>query len=42
MLPSRPWARRVQAECLRGYPLEPVAQVLGYRSDPDHDARWRR
>ncbi|MCY4555379.1 MAG: hypothetical protein OXF79_03145 [Chloroflexi bacterium] len=42
MLPSRPWARRVQAEVLRGYPLEAVAQALGYRSDPDHDARWRR
>ena len=26
---SRPWARRVRAEILRGYPLETVAQALG-------------
>ena len=32
----------MQAEVLRGYPLEAVARALGYRSDPDHHARWRR
>jgi len=42
MRPSRPWARRVQAEFLRGYPLEGVACALGYRSDPADAARWRR
>ena len=41
MHPSRSRARRVQAEVLRGYPLEAGARALGYRSDPDHDARWR-
>ena len=30
------------AERLRSYPLEPVAQALGYRSDPADAARWRR
>ena len=42
MHPSRPRERRVRAESLRGYPLEPVAQALGYRCDPDDAARWRR
>ena len=39
---SRPRERRVRAEGLRGYPLEAVVQALGYRSDPDDPARWRR
>ncbi len=42
MHPSRPRERRVRAESLRGYPLEPVARALGYRSDPDNAVRWRR
>ena len=37
-----PWDRRVQAEGLRSCPLEDVARALGYRRDPDDDARWRR
>ena len=37
-----PWDRRVQAEVLRSCPLEDVARALGYRRDPDDDARWRR
>ena len=37
-----PWDRRVQAERLRSWPLEDVALALGYRRDPDDDARWRR
>ena len=37
-----PWDRRLQAEGLRGCPLEDVARVLGYRRDPDDPARWRR
>lgn len=37
-----PWDRRLQAEGLRGCPLEDVARALGYRRDPDDDARWRR
>ena len=32
----------MRAESLRGYPLEPVAQALGYRRDPEDAARWRR
>ena len=32
----------MQAEGLRGCPLEDVARALGYRRDPDDDARWRR
>ena len=36
-----PWDRRVQAEELRSYPLEDVALALGYRPDPEDDARWR-
>ena len=32
----------MRAESLRGYPLEPVARALGYRSDPADAARWRR
>lgn len=36
-----PWDRRVQAEGLRSYPLEDVVRALGYRRDPDDDARWR-
>ena len=32
----------MRAESLRGYPLEAVAQALGYRRDPDDAARWRR
>ncbi len=39
---SRPWERRVRDEVLRGYPLEAVAQALGYRSDPGDPARWRQ
>ncbi len=42
MHPSRPRERRVRAESLRGYPLEPVARALGYRNDPTDAARWRR
>ena len=37
-----PWDRRLQAEGLRGCPLEDVARALGYRRDPDDAARWRR
>ena len=36
-----PWDRRVQAEGLRSYPLEDVVRALGYRRDPEDDARWR-
>lgn len=32
----------MRAEVLRGYPLEAVAQALGYRSDPADPARWRQ
>ena len=32
----------MRAESLRGYPLEPVARALGYRSEPAEPARWRR
>ena len=36
-----PWDCRVQAEGLRSYPLEDVVRALGYRRDPEDDARWR-
>ncbi len=36
------WDRRLQAEGLRGCPLEDVARALGYSRDPDDAARWRR
>ena len=36
------WDRRLQAEGLRGRPLEDVARALGYSRDPDDPARWRR
>ena len=36
-----PWDRRVQAEGLRSHPLEDVVRALGYRPDPEGDARWR-
>ena len=32
----------MRAEVLRGYPLEAVAQALGYRRDPADPARWRQ
>ena len=32
----------MQAEGLRGCPLEDIARALGYRRDPNDDARWRR
>lgn len=32
----------MRAEVLRSYPLEAVAQALGYRSDPADPARWRQ
>jgi len=37
-----PLRRRVEAEALRGCPLDAVARALGYRQDPDEAARWRR
>ena len=40
---GRPWrCLRENAERVRDYPLEPLAERLGYRRDPRHRQRWRR
>ena len=39
--PSRQRLRE-HAERVRGHPLEPLAERLGYRRDPRHRQRWRR